>query len=307
MNLLSPVCPVCGEKTMLCEPNHISIKSRYGVNHQGIPYFSSSELKFFPYTVFPKSSYKNTNPPPYKADLTHYYSYIKRYSIVVISDMVKDIKKGKAFRYFNPDYSFRCSECNSKLSFNYNPFCLCYFRIMQIIVMCVSVSVIFGLYNSFILLSRSSAVAENNANQHLIYCSVMLTALVSVIAVFTVTGYFITKKYFSNIIHTTVEDEVIVPDTHIKMLYHTFRKAYLHTGNVFCTDIDGYKFHVYLANKDGVRLEFSICAPEEERSHILQLLNNSKQNSLSLEFEGKPVGEAQIIELTTLNPQKGIS
>lgn len=176
------VCPCCG-RSSLVPPNRSMLGYRFGANFQGIEYYLSSSPKLTPYTIWQKSSYREKNKPSYTTDLTHYYSYIKRYSIVLLSDMRLALNEGNLLKLFNPCYVFRCGHCEAKLSLNYNPLSLfwnAFFWVLLLIIVILFDPIIMTLFCvPFLLLSF--------------------------------VGFIFVKNCMSNFVTTDIDDNYIVP------------------------------------------------------------------------------------------------
>lgn len=186
---LHRICPCCGKPLELIPPNRSMLGYRFGVNSQGIEYYLSSVPKLMPYTIWSKSSYHEKNKPSYTTDLTHYYSYIKRYSIVLLHDMSLALNEGKLLKLFNPGYVFRCGHCEAKLSLNFNPFslfCNVFFWVVLLMIVILFDPIIMALF-----------------------CVPFLIA--------SIVGYICVHNCMSNFVTTDINDNYIVPTVDLSL------------------------------------------------------------------------------------------
>lgn len=263
------VCPCCGRNSLVL-PNRSMLGCRFGVNAQGIEYYLSSSPKLMPYTICGKSAYREKNKPLYTTDLTHYYSYVKRYSIVLLHDMRLALNEGKLLKLFNPNYVFRCGHCESKLSLNYNPFSLFYNVFFWIVLLVLVV-----LFNPIIMA---------------LFCVPFL--------IISIVGYIYILNCMSNIVLTDITDNYIVPtiDLSIKRIKGT-KMRFCHLSNIYSVNIDGQIHYFYIVKKAKSFIQIHICGDESTVNDVKQYFRNtieSDKSIVELYFEGKYAGIVEV-------------
>ncbi len=263
------VCPCCG-RSSLVSPNCSMLGYRFGVNSQGIEYYLSSSPKLLPYTIWSKSSYREKNKPSYTTDLIHYYSYIKRYSIVLLHDMRLALNEGKLLKLFNPGYVFCCGYCEAKLSLNYNPFSL------------------FG--NVFFWVVLLAAVILFDTIIAALFCVPFLIA--------SIVGYICVYNCMSNLVTTDMNDNYIVPtvDLYLTKIKGT-KLRFCHLSNIYSVSIEGQLYYLYVVNKAKSLIQIHICGDESTVSDIKQYFRNvmeTDKSTIELHFEGKYAGAAEV-------------
>lgn len=91
-------------------------------------------------------------------------------------------------------------------------------------------------------------------------------------------GYVYVKLFTSNFVPTSKVDNLIEPCINIKALKKGCNFLFMHKSNVFETEIDNNKFHVYLVNNDK-GFDFHICEKNSAYKHIITLLSNKMNNN----------------------------
>lgn len=269
MKLKQFVCPCCAGN-LLVPPNRSMLGYRFGVNSQGIEYYLSSNPKLMPYTICAKSAYREKNKPSYTTDLTHYYSYIKRYSIVLLHDMRLALNEGKLLRLFNPNYVFRCGHCESKLSLNYNPFSLFYNGFFWIVLLVIVI-----LFDPIIM--ALSCVP---------------------FFILSIVGYIYVLNRMSNIVLTDMSDNYIVPtvDLSLKRIKGT-KMRFCHLSNIYSVNIEGQTYYFYIVKKAKSFIQIHVCGDESAVNDVKQYFRNtigSDKSIVELHFEGKYAGVAEV-------------
>lgn len=271
MRIKQFVCPCCG-RSSLVPPNRSMLGYRFGVNSQGIEYYLSSVPKWMPYTICPKSSYHEKNKPPYTTDLTH-YSYIKRYSIVLLHDMRLVLNEGKLLKLFNPGYAFRCGHCKAKISLNYNPISLFWNAFFWVVLLVIVI-----LFDPVIMA---------------LFCVPFL--IVSIV------GYICVRNCMSNFVTTDIDDNYIVPtvDLSLKRIKGA-KMRFCHLSNIYSVSIEGQTYYLYIVKKEKSLIRIHICADESAVANVKQYFRNatgSDRAIVELHFEGKYAGVAEVSEI----------
>lgn len=261
------ICPCCG-RSSLVTPNRSMMGYRFGVNSQGIEYYLSSNPKLMPYTIYGKSTYREKNKPSYTTNLTH-YSYIKRYSIVLLHDMRLVLSEGKLLKLFNPGYVFRCGHCEAKLSLNYNPFslfCNVFFWVALLVIVILSDPIIMALFCvPFFIIS--------------------------------IVGYICILNCMSNFIPTDINDNYVAPtvDLSLKRIKDT-KMRFCHLSNIYSVNIEGQTFYFYIVKKAKSLIKIHICDDESAVTYVKQYFRKigSDRSIVELYFEGKYAGVAEV-------------
>lgn len=186
---------------------------------------------------------------------------------------------------------FHCSLCKQKLALNYNPF-----NIWS------SISIIFAIISAFFVTLFVLGLLPNiyKNSQIFFWILLLLAVIFPIFVLYSLLGYVYVKLFASNFVPTSEVDNLIEPCINIKTLKKGCNFLFMHKSNVFETEIDNNKFHVYLVNNDK-GFDFHICEKNSAYKHIITLLSNKMNNnekiSISLSFEGKYIGNAEIVEI----------
>ena len=301
MNIFSPICPYCGRKTIMAAPNRKTLGARFGENVQGISYYCDSRPKILPYTVRHSAAHRDIEKPPYTTDLTHYYTYIRRYRIVIVHDMIKMLNRFNIRERFEPKYAYRCKHCGGKLSFNYNPFAPI-FTFPFTLGFGLLLTVLYGsLINVVDDLLGMSVLYLDKFTRLLRLSGFALAGILFVAGLYTTIGYSVISKRFSNIVPTDMNDDYIVPSSDIGIDKKSIKKGYSHRSNIFETELEGETFRLYLTEKGKHDLKLHICGIEGEREALLSLIREKQSRgetvTLPLTFEDKPAGKAEVLEI----------
>lgn len=303
MNIFSPICPCCGKRTTLSSPNRKSLGARFGKNAQGISYFCGSYPKLLPYTVRPSSTYVDRGKPEHNIDLTHYYTYIRKYHIVIIHDMINMLNRFKVYELFNPKYAFRCRHCDRKLSINFNPFALCYSWLFVMLLGFSLTAIFASLVNIGDFFTQRVEVDLQKYVSILKTSGIVLNAALVSVGLYTSIGYAITRKFFSNIIPTEIYDDYVVPHTELVLDKSGLKRSYCHRGNILSAELDGEKIQLYVTDKKK-RLSCHICGIDDEPRRIADILKTKLGKNIELFFEGKSIGTADILEFFDIPIEK---
>ncbi len=184
---------------------------------------------------------------------------------------------------------FFCKKCKQKLALNFNPFAVW-----------SSATCILALVTVVTGILQYIGCMTNIRNQCTpIYWLVILCASIFPLKIlYTLICFFITKFFLSNFVPTSETDNLVYPlpdlvmDCHIKL-------RYFHESNVFQTVCEYEIFHIYLIKK-GKKSKFHICGIDGEPELLLALIRQKQERgekvTLPLTFEGKFVGNAEVLE-----------
>lgn len=272
------ICPVCGKHLRLKAPPEHTERADCVVRYtsSGKKYFLRAAPSFKPYTVYPR---KNAKPyMPYRA------GYVP--DEMKISGM-KRLLKSDGLSIFNPYLVFFCEECDARLSLNFNP------MITTELLICLFIPLVIPLLIALLY--------------PVLFKALWLSIAMTVYGLFllAVLGcLFYVKRFLSNFVPVDIDDALIVPQCELTLSREGAKKAYLRESNVFCAELSGTRFYIYLAEKTSGELKFSICGNRSEKEKILLLIENTDYAELSLGFEGKVVGKAAVLAVNRAVEEK---
>ena len=290
------ICPKCGKPLVLCEPTVFDLPKRMGESSNKIQFYYACKFRLLNITNKPRSMF--TLPHDYGYfDGKHIKptgSWIPRGNdcfITTIPYTKNRLDKDKLF-FVNREILFLCRNCRQKLSVNHNPFGIlrytCFLLgLTAMVIAFVLIAVVLG--NAWIM-------------QFMLFFMKILISVVLLVGVtslaFSILYYFYIKLNISNFVPTDEFDNLIYPQTNI-VLSNDIKSVFLHEGNVFLSKIDGEDFYIYLIHKKPF-LAFSVCGIEGRQERLLTLIREKQTRGesvfLTLYFEGKLVGNAEILE-----------
>lgn len=119
---------------------------------------------------------------------------------------------------------------------------------------------------------------------------------------YTIISLICIKRYRSNFVLTDELDALIHQEINFVISPNNLRSLNLKESNVFSTEIDGQQFQIYLEKKEKSKLYMHICGINGEQNDFTALLrkkmSGGKKVTLPLSFEGKPIGNAELIEVS---------
>lgn len=291
------ICPKCGKPLLLCEPTRFDLPKRMGESSNKIQFYYECKFRLLNITKKPRSMFALPRDYGYfdKKSIKPMGSWIPRGSdcfITTIPYTQKRLEQDKLF-FVNREILFLCKNCRQKLSVNHNPFGIlrytCFLLGLTAMVSAfVLIAVVLG--NAFIM----------QLMQYLMITLIVVTLLVGVPSLaFSVLYYLYIKLYISNFVPTDEYDNLIaLPKL---MLLSGVPVAYRHKSNIFITLIGEEEIYLYITNIKGAEIEVYICGEEQQQKHILQLVSDKTNDDnpliLPLSFEGKHIGNAQIIDI----------
>lgn len=99
---------------------------------------------------------------------------------------------------------------------------------------------------------------------------------------------------------------MIIPQSELNLSRKGLKSIFLHRSNVYEIELDGERFCLYLVEKGKANLKLHICGIEGEQERLLALIREKQERgkkvTLPLTFEGKFVGNAEVLE--TYDPLK---
>lgn len=299
MNLNKACCPLCGNKLVLIPTDVSLLPNRVKKDTCNNQYYLISGKRLRSYTSAPQSNYKY---PASWAETSNGgfvpkdYCYINKRlftkrqmpGIATIYNTQKKLNKGFLFCW---EMIFHCSSCKQKLALNYNPF-----NIWS------SISIIFAIISAFFVTLFALGLLPNiYKNSQIFFGILLLLAIIfPIFVLYSLLGYVYVKLFTSNFVPTNEVDNLVEPCINIKAIKKGCNLLFMHKSNVFETEIDNNKFHVYLVNNDK-GFDFHICEKNSDYKHIIMLLSNKMNNnekiSIPLSFEGIHIGNAEIVEI----------
>ncbi|MDE6030261.1 MAG: hypothetical protein K2G32_01400, partial [Oscillospiraceae bacterium] len=213
--------------------------------------------------------------------------------IVTVNNTANKLRNGGKW-LFSCEMVFFCSNCKSKLALNFNPFSVWYTLPFQMSFVLYLFLAIIPIFHPEILPCMTDIMWW-----YRIIAGICIAQLVTA-ATCSLTAYRKVIKYTSNFVLTDKLDGLILPFTELRLSYGTIEKKYIHESYIFSVVLNEEKFHLYLVTKKEL-LYFHICGIDGEQELMISLLNK-KINSgekviLSLSFEGKFVGNAEVLEI----------
>lgn len=282
---LHRICPCCGKPLELIPPSKALLPNRVGVSSNLIEYYLPSNKRYFSITSKPHSHYKqnSANALEYRGNLNKHFTLFDKsgWHIVPVNNASYKIEKDGLWIY-SYELVFFCKNCMRKLSLNRNP--LAMFSSVIGIFFVTGMSALFAI----LLISPKDILSTLR----------ILMAIFLFILLETSLDLLITVRMFSNFVPTDEFDNLIYPHTNI-VLSNDIKSVYLREGNVFQSKMDGEDFYIYLIHKNTF-LAFSVCGIEGEQERLLTLIHEKQERgekvSLPLTFEGKFVGNAEVLE-----------
>lgn len=278
------ICPCCGKPLKLIPPTKELLPNRVGVSSNFVEYYFPSGKRFFSITSRPRSRYKQAaaNSLTYSGNLNKNHILFDKsgWNIVPVRNTLKKLESG-GLRIFSHEMVFFCKSCERKLSVNRNPLAFFSSAVGAFFIAAVVVSILITL----------SVIP--------LFALFFLGAALLLLLLEAVSEWFFTVKYFSNFVPTDEYDSLIYPETHFTLSV-VKKSGYLREGNVFQSELDGMGFYVYLVRKTE-NPEFHICGTAGEPERLLALIREKRERgetvTLPLTFEGKFVGNAEVLEI----------
>lgn len=291
------ICPCCGKKLKLIPPTKELLPNRFGVSENDIPFYLISDIRYLPYTVQPESVSEFHSSVLYKDvkignDWTCNYHvsssdgprYLK---LITVSRTDKMLQKDHLFINAGWAMVFFCEHCKSKIALNFNPITLLNMRIFFTPFIFIMAAATFSLQINNVLLACILAVAA---------VSLIIIGLLS-----SVFSYLYLKLFTSNFVPTSYSDAMVIQSSELSLSRRGLKRVFLHRSNVYKTAVDSEEFYVYLTEKDKGSIKLHICGIDGERERLTSLLKEKISAEgkavIPLEFEGKSVGSAEVLEI----------
>lgn len=298
MELGKKICPYCGETLSLIPPNSELLPSRTGFSSNGVTYYFPPKRRIISYTSNPKSNYSHyksngwhfegtLNPNIVKNDRIH-----PDWHVVPVKYAQNRINKG-GIHLFSHELIFFCSNCKKKLALNYDPVSL-WSLIREILT---------SLFLVFLFIATILAVNNDWISFNILLSGIFVFILLFLATVlYTIISLICIKRYRSNFVLTDELDALIHQEINFVISPNNLRSLNLKESNVFSAEIDGQQFQIYLEKKEKSKLYMHICGINGEQNDFTALLRKKmsgrKKVTLPLSFEGKPIGNAELIEVS---------
>ena len=288
MNDFERICPCCGKKLVLIPPTKELLPKRFGISPNGVEYYLYSNPRIRSYTKDHKSNYKGgTADFCLLSDITDNTKFRRGYQLVAVRNTLTKLQKdGKSL--FSSEMVFFCEYCKAKLALNSNPYAIRYYQSYQI------------TYILYFMLTVIPLIC--NLNTSFWYYIILITLFCLQLTIEFVCisiQYKRICKFKSNFVPTDQLDNLIILNTHIVTTSCHIEKNYICESNVFRAEVGNANYCLYLVNKDD-NLSFHICGIDGEPKRLLQLIERKQKCGekviLPLSFEGKFVGNAEVIE-----------
>ena len=288
------ICPCCGKPLELIPPTKDLLSNRFGVSQNEIPFYIPSGLRYVPYTVHPQtlSDFWGINVEnvgeigrfwlcnnTMSSDAPRHRSGLR---LLTVPRTERALKKDRLFSGSGWAMSFFCQNCKAKLALNYDPHTIFDGMLFWVVF---SVSMLLAV----LLMSINVVI------------SIILIALCSVAPLVSLFLYVYIKNFFSNFVVTDLRDNLITPKAEFNVSREGLKRVFLHRSNVYETELDGERFYLYLTEKGVGDLKLHICGIEGEQEALLSLIREKQSRgetvTLTLTFEGKAVGSAEVSEI----------
>lgn len=293
----SRVCPCCGKLLELIPPTNDLLPNRWGISKNNIPFYIPSGIHRLPYTIYPRTlsdfwgvsvedvgnigkfwvcnGTMSTNAPKNRGKLR----------LITIPRTERSLKKDKLFSGCGWGMSFFCKNCKTKLALNFNPHTI------------FDGMLFWGIFLTSLLLGFM--MINISFEMFIILCCIPIVLCIIVILL-SICSYVYIKCCFSNFVITDLRDNMIIPKAQLNVVRKGLKSIFLHQSNIFETEFDGERFCLYLTKKGKIDLKLHICGVEGEQKRLLSLIREKQERgekvSLPLTFEGKFVGNAEVLE-----------
>lgn len=288
-------CPYCGEKVVLIPPERHSFPRSMGISANGIEFCVKPRLSLFSYThdpsphinteCFEDKHFFETNNISYDGFVHN--SKNPRFRCITANYITRQISRG-GYALYKENIFFLCKNCRNKIAINFNPWRTTLFpQIFWTFALCIFLLLFFMSFEGLVALVPPGMV---------FVLSVFCTLVYFVILIF-LTKHF--EKYRSNFAPVD-EFDALVPFSVNIITNNNLDKMYYYESNIFSVEVDKMNFHLYLVHKRA-NPEFHICGingePELLFSLLREKMNNGEKIVLPMMFEGKIVGNAEVLEI----------
>lgn len=211
--------------------------------------------------------------------------------IVPIKYAEKRIDKGGIY-LFSHELIFFCSNCKKKLALNYNPVAL-WGVIREILT-------IFLLL--FLTILTILVINKVNVSINTLFSGLFVWILLFLgSALYTIISLVLVKHYRSNFVLTDEYDSLINQKVHFSISANGLCSFFLKESNIFSIEVNNRLFQIYLEKKEKAKLHMHICGTNDEQKTVISFLKQNATNdgktTISLCFEGKHIGNAEVIEI----------
>lgn len=288
------ICPYCGKPLELFPPTEELLPNRYGISANGIPFYLVSNPRYIPYTLHPDAMSEFNSSALFK-DMniganwlcnigisSHRPRYCGELKIVTVYRTKQMLKKNLLMTCAMYAVVYFCKNCKNKIALNFHPVSIFdnYFYVF------ISASVF-----AMLLPMRRSLIFP-------ILIAIAFISLLIIIAVLFSSLYV--KLFMSNFVVTDLRDNMIIPQTELNISRQGLKRIFLHRSNIYETELDGERYCLYLTEKGKTDLKMHICGIEGEQGRMIILIREKQKRgetvTLSLTFEGKFVGNAEVLE-----------
>lgn len=302
MKMDKKICPYCGKNLKLIAPTYNTFPQICGKVMGGAEFCVVGELRLYSYSKCPVG--KLTDLEQIKDRFSKGQSVIKTFNkfgrntkwsnpIRTVSFLKKKISNG-GISLYEENLPLLCKNCNGKLAINVNPrrYAVYLYSFWTYLICLLPVA---------ILLCVFEILAWVKIVNYLGICF-----LITLFCLFGAHIWVkIIEKYRSNFAPVNQYDSLIKLPSAFSASIEGVKKCYLHETNVFETQIGEKICHIYLVKKHFQNLFFYICASNDERKRITNMMKTKIKSCgsiiLPLSFEGKSVGSVKLVEIYNFN------
>lgn len=283
------ICPCCGDILQLEAPNSENAPQIIGYN--GIkPYYATrgkfpsrnQKVRIFRYT---SPSHKYFFPVVKR----EYSDYASEHGVYL--DKAESLLRGD--RVFNTSLVMFCGHCRSQIAVDRNPLRL----IRYCSIYPLSVMLVGALLSCIWFYAVYIAAAGLLCETVLLVCSLIY--------------YMVIMKCYSNFVVVDDCDRLVRQSTDLIVKLSAGKEHISRficcESNIFSVSENGITYRLHTNNSDINRLELHICGVDKESEQLTSLLkdriNAEGKAVIPLQFEGKFIGNAEVIEVCRTLPQ----
>ncbi len=290
------ICPCCGKTLYLIPPTEELLPDRFGLSKNGVEFYLISDPRYIPYTISPRSrSYFNSeiltqdikirsDSLMYQGNSSLFGRFDQRLYKLIAVPKARKMLEHNLLMYPAMDVAvFFCRNCKAKLALNFYP---------ASVFDSYAFPGVLALSVLFVIERKTPAVT-------LSFFSLFLFFILAVVF-----SCVFAKMFMSNFVVTDQSDALITPEAELNISRKELKRIFLHRSNIYETELDGEGYRLYLTEKRKTDLKLHICGIDGEQKRMLALIREKQKRGetviLPLKFEGKLVGNAEVLE--TYNP-----
>lgn len=296
------ICPCCGKPLKLIPPTIADLPHRMDESANKVQYYFQCKMRFFSYNKKPRTGFVIPRDRGYFRDkfINAYRAGVPRGNDCFINTVPYTQKRidkdGLSLFFIDRELVFLCKNCRQKLSINHNPFA---FLIVSVLLWGFALMLTAMALLSLYPLSKIGFTLV--ALKVVLFIALFALMVTVPTALFVVVYYFGVKSYISNFVPTDEYDALIFLPNSLMISNRLLKKKFLHKSNIYETELNGERFCLYLTEKSKDDLKLHICGIDGEQERLLALIrekqNRGEKVTLPLTFEGKFVGNAEVIEI----------